>query len=426
MADVLEMADAVWETGELPQQGLMLVGADSVVVEVAEGVGVLPSFCNVMPIRAGDALVLVDTSSPFTAAQNFARIREWTDLPLHTAVYTHGHVDHACGMGPFDAEARDRGLPRPRVVAHEAVLARFRRYAKTAGYNGSINRRQFGFSELEWPTEYREPDVTHRDGIDLSVGDRRLQLRHARGETDDHTWVFLPDEGVLYPGDLMIWCVPNAGNPQKVQRYAGEWAAALREMLACGAEIMLPSHGLPVVGKDRVATVLADTAELLESLEAQTLELMNAGASLDEVIHTVSAPAHLLERPWLQPIYDEPEFIVRNIWRLYGGWYDANPAHLHPAPQAVLAREVAALAGGAGALARRAVEVADAGDLRLAGHLVDFAQNADPADAAVAEAAADIWGRRRDAATSLMAKGIYNAAVRAGIDTARAAPQELD
>lgn len=422
MAGVLEMAEAVWQDGEVPQQGLMLLGADSVVAEVAPGIGFLPSFCNVMPITAGDALVLVDTSSPFTAAQNFARIREWTDLPLHTAVYTHGHVDHACGMGPFDAEAHDAGRPRPRVVAHEAVPARFRRYARTAGYNGIVNRRQFGFSGLEWPTEYREPDLTHRAGIDLVVGDRSLRLRHARGETDDHTWVFLPHERVLYPGDLVIWCVPNAGNPQKVQRYAGEWAAALREMMACQAEVMLPSHGLPIVGAERVATVLGDTAELLESLEGQTLELMNAGASLDDVIHNVSAPPHLLERPWLRPIYDEPEFIVRNVWRLYGGWYDADPAHLHPAAAADLSREVASLAGGAVALARRAVEVAEAGELRLAGHLVGFAQHAAPGDAEVQAAAADVWTRRRDDATSLMAKGIYGAAAR----EAAGAIQELD
>ena len=48
---------------------------------------------------------------------------------------------------------------------------------------------------------------------------------------------------------------------------------------------------------------------------SQTLALMNAGARLDEVIHTVIPPADLMERPYLQPVYDEPEFIVRTVWR---------------------------------------------------------------------------------------------------------------
>jgi alkyl sulfatase BDS1-like metallo-beta-lactamase superfamily hydrolase len=49
--------------------------------------------------------------------------------------------------------------------------------------------------------------------------------------------------------------------------------------------------------------------------------------------------------PYLQPSYDEPEFIVRNIWRLYGGWWDGNPAKLKPPKQSDLAKEIANLAG---------------------------------------------------------------------------------
>ena len=75
---------------------------------------------------------------------------------------------------------------------------------------------------------------------------------------------------------------------------------------------------------------------------------MNAGGRLDDAIHAVRVPAALEARPFLQPVYDEPEFIVRNIWRLYGGWWDGNPATLKPAPERALATELAALAGEAG------------------------------------------------------------------------------
>ena len=57
------------------------------------------------------------------------------------------------------------------------------------------------------------------------------------------------------------------------------------------------------------------------------------------------APDHLLDKPYLGPIYDEPEFVVRNIWRLFGGWYDGDPSHLKPAPAASFAAEIASLAG---------------------------------------------------------------------------------
>ena len=214
-------------------------------------------------------------------------------------------------------------------------------------------------------------------------------------------------------------------------------------MVALEAEYLLPGHGLPVVGADRVATALTDTAELLESLVSQTLAVMNGGGRLDEAIHSVVIPRRLVDRPYLQPVYDEPEFIVRTIWRLYGGWWDGNPATLKPPPERALAAEVARLAGGAAALAARAVELAESvdaeagraeiglaavgpgglgpatGDLRVAslpggedglrtaGHLAELAWLAAPGDAEVSQARHRVFSIRADRATSTMATGVY-------------------
>jgi alkyl sulfatase BDS1-like metallo-beta-lactamase superfamily hydrolase len=339
-------------------------------------------------------------------------LADWRPDPLHTAVFTHGHIDHVFGVERYEADARERGAPEPRVVAHEAVPPRFDRYVETAGYNTQINRRQFGTDRLEWPTEYRYPDETYRDALTLDVGGLRLELRHDRGETDDHTWVWAPASRTLCTGDLFIWASPNCGNPQKVQRYAKDWAAALRTMAGLGAETLLPGHGLPIVGVDRVRESLESTAELLEVLHDDTLRMMNAGARLDDILHTVRAPKALLDKPYLRPIYDEPEFVVRNVWRLYGGWHDGNPAHLKPAPDAALAAEVATLAGGPERLAARAHEHVAAGDLRLAGHLVEWAAAAAPEDKDVQRARAEVFEARVAAEASTMSKGIFGAAAR--------------
>jgi alkyl sulfatase BDS1-like metallo-beta-lactamase superfamily hydrolase len=97
---------------------------------------------------------------------------------------------------------------------------------------------------------------------------------------------------------------------------------------------------------------------------------------------------------------------------LLGGWYDGNPATLKPAPDAAVAAEVAALAGGPERLARRAVELAEAGDLRLAGHLAEWAALAAPEDTAVHGARAEVFERRRAAESSTMARGVFGAAAR--------------
>ena len=404
--DLLALSHAVLHGGDGPTKRHPMAASHEL-CEVGDRTAMVESFANVAAFATGDGLVLVDTGSAFAAEAVHRSVRGWTADAFDTAVYTHGHIDHVFGTAVFDAENAELGRPRAKVLAHEEVDPRFDRYLATAGYNAVVNRRQFQLPAFQWPTDYRRPDVTYRDHLDVTVGDTRFELHHARGETDDGTWVWVPERRVLCPGDLIIWCAPNAGNPQKVQRFAKDWAVALRAMASLDAELMLPGHGLPIAGADDIAMVLNDTAAYLESLHDQTLALMNEGARLDDILHTVRPPEDLRSKPYLQPIYDEPEFIVRNVWRLYGGWYDGNPAHLKPAPDAALAAEVAALAGGADVLARRAAELADAGDLRLAGHLAELATQAAPDDPDTHRVRADVNQARAQAERSTMAKGVY-------------------
>ena len=50
-------------------------------------------------------------------------------------------------------------------------------------------------------------------------------------------------------------------------------------LAAASAEFLLPGHGFPVMGADRVRQALTDTADLLDSLVDQTLAIMNAGGA---------------------------------------------------------------------------------------------------------------------------------------------------
>jgi alkyl sulfatase BDS1-like metallo-beta-lactamase superfamily hydrolase len=420
--DLLELSDKLWR-GEVEAAGPLSAedpgGGQGInpfvprgeLIALGEGTAFVNSFANVSAFETTDGLVCVDSGAPFSAPEIHRMIRDWSSARLNTTIFSHGHLDHVSGVGVFEQEAVERGWAPPRVVAHESVPARFDRYVLTAGYNGAINSRQFGV-DVAWPTEYRYPDQTYRDSLDLEVGGERFELHHAKGETDDHTWTWVPARGVLCPGDLITWCSPNAGNPQKVQRYPQEWSAALREMSRLGAETLLPGHGVPVVGAERVQAILADTAAMLEHLHDETVRMMNEGAPLNDILHEIEAPAELLEKPYLRPIYDDPEFVVRGVWRLYGGWYDLDPASLKPARTSEIAREIATLAGGPPALAKRARALARKGELRLAGHLAELAANAAPDDPEVHAARVEVNEARQAAEPSLMAKAIFGTAAR--------------
>jgi alkyl sulfatase BDS1-like metallo-beta-lactamase superfamily hydrolase len=362
------------------------------------------SFANVTAFDTDAGLVLVDTGSFVLADRTRELLRGVVGTPAAAAIWTHGHVDHCFGVDGYE---RDAGRPL-HVIAHEAVPRRFERYRLTRGYNTRINARQFQVG-LEFPGEFRTPDETYRNTHVLELGGQRFELFHALGETDDATWVWVPDAGVLCTGDLFIWAAPNCGNPQKAQRYPREWAAALRRMDALGAEVLCPGHGVPIFGAAAVHRALDDTASYLEALVDQVLALLDRGARLDTILAEVAPPPELADRPYLAPIYDEPEFVVRNLWRLYAGWWDGNPAHLKPPRDADLARELASVAGGAQRLVERARAVADP---RLACSLIELAALAAPDDPAIAEARAELYRVRAASERSLMARGIFATAAR--------------
>lgn len=383
-------------------------------VEVAERTWFQSVFSGCTGFETDEGLVLIDTGHVAMAPALAKMLRERTAAPLHTVVYTHGHIDHAYGTEAF----LQPGQAPPRVVGHRAMTGRFARYERTPGHNAAINARQFGGTvEAAGDRAYQSfhrptwgPETLYEDRLTLSVGGLTFELRHCRGETDDHTWVYCRERGVLCPGDLIIWAVPNAGNPQKAQRYPWDWAHGLREMAAYAPRSLCPGHGGPVVGEpERIERILLETAEYLESIVAQTIAALEDGSPPHvDIVHRVRPPVS--DSPWLQPVYDEAEFIVRNVIRYYGGWYGGRPSDLKPAPRDALAAELADLAGGAMVLAERGAALAAAGDLRLACHLADYALEASPQDESVRQKVAEIYARRAEREQSLMATNLFASA----------------
>jgi alkyl sulfatase BDS1-like metallo-beta-lactamase superfamily hydrolase len=401
-----QLFERLW-SGTAPMEEWTQAVSNGAITTVAENIVTVHTtyFCgSVTAIRTSAGLVLIDTANADRAPRTFAAVRRWDNSPVHTVIYTHGHIDHTGGIKVIDEEADARGVARPRIVAHRAVRRRLERYKATQGFNSVVQGQQFNYPDYTYPVGQRQPDVVYDDTLSLTIGDERLELLHGRGETDDATFVWLPERRVLASGDFVIWMFPNAGNPRKVQRYAAEWAATLRRMQALKPEVLVPGHGPVIFGAARAGQVLNDGATLLESLVGQTLALMNRGCPLDEVLHGVSAPAELLAKPYLQPKYDDPEFVVRAIWHCYGGWFDGNPAHLKPAPAAELAAELAALAGGAERLAERAAALAEGGRTRLAAHLAEFASGAAPDDRAIQATRAMVLEKCMERETSLMGR----------------------
>lgn len=385
------------------------------VTEVADRTYYCSAFSGVTAFETDTGLVLIDTGLSAVSTTIADELREHTNAPVHTAIYTHGHLDHAFGLDAYLTEEQDP----PDVIAHRAMPERFDRYALTAGHNEAINGRQFGgtasgmddseASGFGWPEH--PPTTLYDDTLTIRVGNTSFEIHHARGETDDHSWVYCPERDVLCSGDFVIGVAPNAGNPQKVQRYPEEWADTLRTIAGVDAGTLCPGHGDPIVDDpEEIRRRLLAGAEYLDTIVERTLDALNDGSPPHvDIVREIELPDP--EEPWLAEVYDAGEFIARNVLRYYGGWWSGRPCELKPARRDALADEIVALAGDAETLAARAEKLVEQGDLRLACHLADYALEAAPDDEGIQETVAAVYEQRAKAATDMMSRNIYSTAV---------------
>ena len=373
-------------------------------------------------VDTNDGLVMLDAGSQLDIDSAYEEIKKWRpEEELKAAIFTHHHVDHVFAIKKFDEDADRLKKKRPIVYSHKLLPDHFDRYRKTLGWNTAINRRQFAINvpHFKWPEEYRYPDVTFEDEFNFKLGDCTFEMFHGRGETDDHTWVFIPERKILAPGDLFIWAIPNGGNPQKVQRYISDWSEALNLMIKKEAEIMIPGHGLPIYGRERIKVALSTTSAFLEDLEEQTLQLMNKGKSLNEVFHQVKIASEFMDNPWLKPVYDDPKFLIKMIWRRYGGWWDGEYDRLLPDTRENEAAEWIELAGGAHKIIERALFNSEKGKHALAAHLIEVAYYAEKDNEKIHLARKKIYEAISKIQSSSMARNIFNHASLASAENKR-------
>ncbi|MEW6554451.1 MAG: alkyl sulfatase dimerization domain-containing protein [Actinomycetota bacterium] len=342
--------------------------------DFGDGVFMLQGFANVCLIETGEGLVLFDAGLPTDGWRIVKELRAVSERPVRYIVYGHGHADHAFGARPVLEDAEQRGDGKPVILAHEALPARFDRYQRMLPYHEHINRIQFAIPEgiPAFPWDYIYPDDTFREEKSFRLGGTTFELKHARGETDDHVWMWVPERKVVCASDFWVWSCPNVGNPFKVQRYALEWAQALEDMAALSPELLLPGHGAAIRGKAGVEEACTTVASALRYLDGQVVDMLNQGRWQEDILESFTWPEEFAASPYLAPIYGHPYFVVQALLRQYHGWYGGNPSRLFPSPRSELAAQMLELAGGADAVMDRARGLGDEGRAQLALHLVDL------------------------------------------------------
>ena len=342
---------------------------------------------NVAVFETDDGLVLIDASYAPAGPGLRTALEKLSDKPIHTIVLTHYHVDHALG-----AWALMDQQPKPTIVATDEFVVQQQRDLDLSPYSTRRNHQLAEDAPSGWG-DVVAPTRTFTGRLELTVGGTDFVLQAAPGETADQLYVYVPQRQTLITADYYQRFIPNAGNGRRRQRFPSEWADALRDMAKLGARIMIPMHGPVLTNAEEIRNRLEAHADILDAVTKQVIDALNAGRPEYEVARNVELPERFKSRDDVDELYVTVADIARMVLHLHTGWWDDVPSHWNPAPLRAEATEIAKLAGGAQALAKRARSLA-AKDIQLAAHLVDWAWLADPESLETSCAAYDIYLQR--------------------------------
>jgi cyclase len=204
------------------------------VVPVSEGVfaaiakdGDRTSVGNAGFIVGREGVLVVDTfAAPEAAEELLAEIRRRTKLPVRWAVNTHYHLDHVGGNAVL-------GRAGAVLIAHENV----RSWMRTENLKW---RKEITPEDRAILERLVLPDVTHREGLTIWLGDRKAEVLARPGHTGGDSIVVLREAGVVFAGDL-VWrnTVPNC-----IDADTAAWETTLSGFLEdFPAAVFVPGHG---------------------------------------------------------------------------------------------------------------------------------------------------------------------------------------
>jgi alkyl sulfatase BDS1-like metallo-beta-lactamase superfamily hydrolase len=345
-------------------------------------------FVNIAVFETDAGLVLVDSGYAPAGPALRETLKKLSNKPIHTIIHTHHHADHAWGawalmdMGP-------NGKP-PRIVTTEAFLDQMQHDIRSHGLIQRNNQQTV--VPLTW-TDVIQPTLTFQHQTTLHIGKDDFVLTHARGETEDQLWVWVPTRRVVVSADYYQSFMPNTGNGKRRQRFTEEWALALRQMAAHKPLRVLPMHGPAINADAEIQDKLNAHAAALEIISEQAVQGLNAGLRADQIIDRIALPPTLAQREDLKVEYVTAKDIGRMVLKQYNGWWDDIPSHWNPAPLAAQARAIAALAGGARPLIERALSMSHS-EPAVAASLADWAWLAAPDDEQVLQGALSVYQQR--------------------------------
>ncbi len=335
----LSLLIAILAAGQIAAQESVVESDTHRFEEVAEGVwhvsgtGAVHTMSNAMVLVGEfDTLVVDSHVTPAAARALIDSIPAVTDKPVRYLVNSHYHFDHAHGNQSFpegveiigheftraklngdignvleENTFRSFSDPVPTLVAQLEEQAANENDPRLRAELEERHRVQSDYMNAIQEVVPTPPNITLDRKMTLfqvvAGGSREIQLHHfGRAHTGGDVLIFLPEERVVFTGDMMLPGLAYMGDG-----HVDEWPAALEGLKALDFDIWLPGHG-PVM---RSREFIDNFQAYLRDFWPAVVEMYEEGVPVEEAAATIDMTAHADNFPQIQSPGADPRAINR-------------------------------------------------------------------------------------------------------------------
>jgi cyclase len=239
-------------------------------------------------ILTEEGVIVVDSQmNEDLAKEMLTQIQKQGPLPILYVINTHHHGDHAFANHVFS--------PIQGIIAHENTL----KFLQEHGAEHLQQFERFFGREMSKGIKVTLPTITLKDQLTLTLKDRTIQILYlGPGHTSDDIVVYLPEEKILFAGDLIY-----VGRlPWLEDGDTKLWLKTLEKLKTLDFKTVVPGHGK--IG-DR--QVLKRFESYLTDLRSAVLISLLRGIPLEEMKQAIRLPEYqndLKYQDWL-PLHIE-------------------------------------------------------------------------------------------------------------------------
>ncbi|EFR2060764.1 MBL fold metallo-hydrolase [Salmonella enterica] len=349
--------------------------------------------------------------------------------PIVAVIYTHSHTDHYGGVKGIVSEEEVKSgkvqIIAPEGFMEEAISENVllgnimsRRALYSYGLllphtpQGNIGNGLGVTLTTGLPTIIAPTKLITKTGGKMTIDGLEFEFLMAPGsEAPAEMHFYIPALKALCTAENATHTLHNFYTLRGAKtRDTSKWTEYLNETLdmwGSKAEVLFMPHTWPVWGNQHINDYIGKYRDTIKYIHDQTLHLANQGYTMNEIGDMIKLPKNL-ENNWAsRGYYGSVSHNARAVYNYYLGYYNGNPADLHPYGQVEMGKRYVKALGGSAHAINLARDAYRQGDYRWAAELLKQVIAANPGDQAAKNLQADTFEQLGYQAESATWRGFY-------------------